>query len=324
MLDGFINPSKVTELTTFDLKRKIGLLGRYWEILERLREGARPTLTWLANELKKDKSQVSRELNELRDEGLVDFVLEGKTKIWRLTEDGLTFVSHLYKAIEEVEKKRRAGIEAELWKVDQILSMIDDEELDKDLRDSRASRLHELVSPDPVLAFERSERLRQAFESWIRSPPTDEIGWKKREVISASMAKLASSDKIRGWVLLMYPNVKNLLKDERLEIKKWAIGLLGDIARSVPAKRKEITYSLLENLFDPSTKLTYEPPPYIGPGVDGYRGELAKLLKSELEKIFPTLTEEEKNMLTDYVKGRAKSRDETVRLKAKWLIEALI
>lgn len=303
-------------MSTFNsYDQKLRLLGNYWQILYRLvpKEGVKPTLSWLKKELKRDKSQLSRVLNELKRHGLVDFKLEGKTKLWHLTEEGSIFVSYLSRAMEEVELKRgrKADVEGELWKVNQLLTLIDDEGLSKELRETLANRLHELVSLEPVLIVEKCDRLKQSLESWIKNPPIDDkddrIGVWKRKMLSTLMVKLLSDERTKDWVLSLYPDLKNLLNHEKLEIKKWAIRLLGDIARlSNIENQREIMSLFLEMFLDPSG----EP--------------VAEALHSELIHIFTTLPEDEKIRVLDYIRGKIKSDDATVKRNAEWILRFIL
>jgi len=308
-------------MSTNNFDYKLRLLGSYWQILHRLlpREGVETTISWLEKELRKDKSQLSRELNLLKEHGLVDFKLKGRVKIWHLTEEGSIFVSYLLKAMEELklEERRRAGVEGELWKVEQLLSLIDDKGLSEELRVTFASTLHSMVSSEPVLIVERCESLKQYFKSWIKNPPIDDrIGEMKRRMLSVSMPKLLLSDKTKEWALSMYPDLQKLLNHESLEVKIWAIGLLGDIARLSHMKR-EITNLFLKMLFDPGTEPTYEPPAV-------YKGSVAEALRNELIHIFATLSKEEKIELLNDLREKAKSDDKTVKLKAEWMLRSII
>lgn len=320
--------------TSSGLEEKVKLLGRYWRILERLipkkeegteeEEKIKPTLNWLADSLKRDKSQVSRELNDLKRKGLVDYESEGRTKVWHLTEEGSILVSHLSDALKEIERRRarKADVEKDLWKVDQLLSLADDEGLDEDLRHSFIEKLFTLFTKEPAFILERSERLRRALESLVKAPATDYLGRRKMTMLSVSIVRLISNEKTKGWVLSLYPDLKKLLDHEEPKVQSWAASLLGDIARLLPTKRGEVIKLFVDKLFSPATELTYEPQAVST--FDPYRGEVAKTLRRELIGIFNVLPENEKIKLIDKFREKAKSGDEAVKLKAEWVLCSLI
>jgi len=318
-------------------KEKIRLVGKRWEILEKLlppprirtdgtdhvgkpelEEKFEPTLTFLAKELKKDASEVSRHLNELHTAELTYYEQKGRAKHWHLTEEGRIFGYQILGAIERIKlfKEQKAQIKVELWKIDQCLEAIDDEGLSEDLRQAFAYRLFDLVNAWPVPTLEKCERLKRAFKSWVERPSiSDKIWERKRAMLSVSMARLASDEKTREWVLsVLYPNLIRLLDHETSDIQIWAIRLLGDVARLSDRERKEIVRLFLDTFLNPATKL---------PEREGEKSK-AEGLVLELIQTFGVLSQQEKVELLNELKDKAKSNDEMVKRKAEWLLDRML
>ena len=214
--------------------------------------------------------------------------------------------------------KARAEVEERLWLIEWLWDAADEGE------EFIVEKLHSSLTEDPVLVIEGSRKIRSGFEEVVENPAGGYVRERKRSMLSVSMARLLRSEKTRGWALSLYPKLLEHLYHVDPEVEKWAVHMLGDIARLCPEKTVEAGRKLFEKYFNPSTELTYEPPAITGLGADGYRGEVAKENLSELSQIFHRLPKEEKTRILDELKRSMKDGDEGVKLKAKYLLQSII
>ena len=209
-----------------ELAERIELLGRRWEILEKLSE-RKYYVNELARDLKKHPSEISKNLNELQRNGLVEHEQKegGKLKYYHTSD----YTKKIQVAIAQISEPKTEG-KIEEWQIDLLVDILEDENLSEDLRLSYAKSFHRISSeyPKEVINCERAQDL---FENVAKNPSEDKITEEIKRSLSAVLRGLRKE--WSRWVLeKLYPIFFRNMEEKRSNegTRLWAIKMVGQIA----------------------------------------------------------------------------------------------
>ena len=144
---------------TMELAKTIELIGKRWEILDKLSE-RRYYVTELAKVLGKSPPEISKNLKELEEEGLVEYAQKKGAKLkYCYTSD---YAKRIVAAISQVTKSKKKE-KLEEWQIDEFVTILQDENLSDNLRLSYSESFRRICSehPEQVASHKRSQRLFQ-------------------------------------------------------------------------------------------------------------------------------------------------------------------
>lgn len=303
----------LTNLPEIDDKELVKIIYRRYEILKELFPDREYTLTELASRVGMDPGNLSRYITSLERNKLVRAEEKererGRPFRYVKLTDGVKKIIASF--IEATQQKPEKKTEMEKWKIDTYINMIKDSELSEELRYSVANRFFGLFSPSENFAsLVRLKRVQELFEETIANPPIDDkVGERLRATVRTSMARLVGDEKTRKWVLeKLYPHlIKHVEDSENQTIWKWALSMMGDIARL--ADDSKIQNSIIDKIFAI----------YFNEDValDVKREEIAR---NELT----WLVSDSKKLLFERVVTKAKSTNPIIRERAEVLLKKLI
>ena len=301
------------KLPEIDDKELVKIIYRRYEILKELFPDREYTLTELANRVGIDSGNLSRYITSLERNKLVRSEEKererGRPFRYVKLTDGVKKIIASF--IEATQQKPEKKTEMEQWKIDMYINMMKDSELSDELRYSVANRFFGLFGPSENFAsLVRLKRVQELFEETIANPPIDnKVGERLRATVRSSMARLVHDEKTRRWVLeKLYPHlIKHVEDSEDQTIWKWALSMIGDIARL--ADDPKIRNSMIDKIFAI----------YFNEDIalDIKREEIAR---NELA----WLASDSKKLLFERIVTKAKSANPIVRERAEALLKELI
>jgi len=279
------------------------LIGRRWEILEKLSEREH-YVTELAEELGKKLPEASVQLRELLEEGLVELGQRDgdRRKFYSLSTRG----ERIYKAVAKASAAPdEPGLEG--WRIEESVNTLLDGELDERLRASYSRALVKLCSDHPSEVVE-VDAARKLLEGIASDPPgdVDVVLRELRAGLTAVVTHLAETEERGDWVWgVVYSSMMEHAKrniDSGRETLPWALRTIGGLAGvSGGDRRKDVQRDLLELYFGERTRED---------------GEASRVIVDLLRGLFS------RSMFTE-ARTRAKDRDPVVRRKAARLLHEL-
>jgi len=280
------------------LGKSLELIGKHWNIFGKLSEKQKCYVSELAKELGKWKPQMSKELKELRNNGLVEYEQkEGeRLKYYYVSDYAKRILAALTEATQSKPKER-----LEEWQIDQLLSILEDQELSDDLRLSysesflRICREHRTEVASHVSA-------QKLLEKVMKDPLHDKVTEDLMRSVSAILPHAVHHEKGSRWVLeTLYPIIVANMENKNEKIGVRAIEKVGRMAslNIKPSIKAEAEKKFLEIWFSNETK----PESDLGKAVKQQLVELAS--KHLFEKV------------------RAKAKNQEDRAKAEILLEGL-
>jgi DNA-binding MarR family transcriptional regulator len=286
------------------MNHAVTLVGKRWEVLERLSE-RRHYVSELASELGRKVPEASVQLQELLDAGLVAFEqYEGdRRKYYHLSDRG----SRIYGALVEAASVRDERPGFEDWRGEEILGIVLDEGLPESLRISYCEEFVKICRDYPSWIVE-NEGARSLFERIASEPPTDRdrVLRELRKGFGAVLIHLVERKERMDWVWgEIYPSLLRHVErnmGSRGETLSWALRVIGDLAGAAgEEQRGRIRTDLLELYFNDRARGD---------------GEASRMMIQVLKGLFS------RSMLAE-AKSRAKEESPSVRLKGVKLLQGL-
>lgn len=273
------------------------LIGKRWNILMKLYERKR-YVNELAGELHKSPPQISKELKELKNNGLVEYEQkEGKRlKYYYLTDSAKKILAAVTVATRSEPEET-----LEKWQVDEFLSILEDQSLSDELRQSYSEGFHSICAEHPKQVI-GNMKARKLLEKVVANPLYDKVTQGLMISVSTILEHVSRLENGRKWVSeTLYPVFFRNMKNKNEKIQVWAIRMVGKMASSninLSVKRdaeKEFLDIWFSDETDPNSKLR-----------EAVRLQLMKLVSKRL---------------FENVRARAKSQKD--KAKAEALLEAL-
>lgn len=282
-----------------ELAKTIELIGKRWEILDKLSE-RKYYVSELAKELGKSPPEISKNLKELRKGGLVGCEQgEGERLKYCYVSD---YAKRIFTAIIQVTQSKPKE-KFEEWQINEFLSILEDQDLGDDLRLSYSESFRRMCSEHPkeIISHEGAQRL---FEKIAADPFHDKIRKDLMRSLSAILRGLRKE--WSNWVIKrLYPIFVKKIEDKEAdeEIRVWAIGRVGQLASlgidlSIKGKAEK---QFLEIWFSGDT----DP-----------NSELGKQVKQKLVDLAS-------KRLFEKVRTKAKDQNPKIKTKAEILLERL-
>lgn len=276
----------------------VELVGRRWNILEKLRQ-RKYYVGELAKELGKTLPEISKNLNELEESGLLRCEQgEGRRK-YCYTSDLANRI--LGVSIEAIQSKPKEKLEE--WKISELLDILEDQSLSERLRLSYANMFHTISSehPEAVLIH---ENIQELFEKAVTEPNGDEVRQELIKSMNTILPHALKNENWRYWVLeKLYPLLVKNAEDRQAseEIRSRAMSKIVQIASLCEGTtlRHQANKMLLEIWFSDDTDKNSK----LGEEV---RQELACLCSRPL-----------------FADVKAKAKDPKLKDKAEILLETL-
>jgi DNA-binding MarR family transcriptional regulator len=297
-----------------ELDELVELVGRNWDILEKLRQKEH-YVTELATELEKAKPQVSSSLKTLADAELVrSEQKEGdRRKYFTITARCEKLIRAIAEATAPEEKHEELKVDFQA--IDMCLDFVMDGDLSEDVRSRFATLLFNSIRDAPVLILAEHRGAKQLFEKIAADPPSGEAETDKclRDAFSTSIGQLVSDQSTSSWVLTtLYPKIKKVMVKKGLppHLQVWTISVMKSIGRLSPDPevRDEVRKKFLSMYYDKTLKLEDE----------GTRRLGLAVLETHYDDSGPA----REKFLRD-LKEAAKSSDEARRRKAEWLLKEM-
>ena len=281
-----------------ELAESIKLIGRRWNILEKLSQ-KKYYMSELAEALGKSKPEISKHLKELEKNGLLECKKEERRKYYRVSE----YANKILTAINQVTPlKPKKSLDD--WQMNEFLNILEDQNLSDDVRLFYSKSFQCLCNeyPTEVINHKRVQRL---FEKVAADPFYDKVREGLMSSLSTILRKLHHKEGT-NWVLKkLYPIFLKNMEDKEVnqEIRAWATCQIGKIAMSSIAlpKKIEAEKKFLDIWYDDNT----EPESDIG---------------KEVKKQIVALTS---RRLFKNVMSKAKDRNPKVKAKAEILLKSL-
>ena len=296
----------------------VKILLRRYKILKELYLGKEYTLTELNDRLKIDLGNLSRYITELEKNGLIEteeVLREGRPfRYIRPSSKTAQIISSIIDATKPVPETRY-----EPQAIDLCLDVIEDEGLDEVTRKCYAESLDNRFRSMPVRILREHDRLEKFLEAVVVGPPTDdEIGERKRSMISLSLPRLIREESTRSWVMnSVYPNMLKILgdktnlgdKNKPEFVVSWAVSMLESIGMGSPNREvsEEIGTKLREAYFDEA----------LNPD-----SKVAEKLQNAILQLFCREPKSARE-LANYLRTRAKNNKDVERKKAILLLKRI-
>jgi DNA-binding MarR family transcriptional regulator len=205
---------------------ELELVGRRWSILKMLSK-KECHVKELADELHKSAPEISLNLKELLELGLVESVRkDGKRRGgYRIAVKAKKIVDAMNKAYKEEAKS-----DLESWRIDKLIGILEDPRLGMDVRLSYAKTFNEACREHPT-EMVNSQIVRQLIEKIAANPFRNKL----TESIAGSVPYIVQCSLQHGekenWVMeTLYPIFLKNVESGNDEVKHWAIKEIGRVA----------------------------------------------------------------------------------------------
>lgn len=276
----------------------IELVGRRWSILDKLRQ-KRYYTSELAKELAKKLPEISMNLKELENSGLVQREQgEGRRKYYRASNLANRVLAAVTQAIEPKPEEK-----LEKWKLDELLNILEDENLSEDLRQSYSDVFYRVCNEHPHTLI-RHKEVQELFEKAAADTTSSKFERNLMRSLSALLPQALVEENWRNWVAKsLYPILVKKIEDKKVgdETRLRAVARIGQIASLGPDAlvKREAENKLLETWFANDI-------------------EVESNLGNELRQQLTCLCSKR---LFEQVKTRAKELDKNTRAKAEVLLK---
>jgi len=300
-----------------DIERRekdlLKIVGRHHSLLKRLYPDHRFTLRDLATETRKDAGNLSKLITKLEQIGIV------KTeKVQRIRGRPFRYITlnpkwiPVLSAISDATKPV-SQIEYNPALINIYLDIIEDNELDEEIRTPAAQSLQDTFTATPQKIIPKHKRLSKILEELLADPSREgEITNIKRTMLKISIPQLVRDEEARSWVKeKVYPNTTNILEEKRPEkTLMWAISILENIATHIPDPiiTEEIRNKLREAYFKKTVKR---------------ESSVGEELEKAILRLFTQKTEATRELIS-YLKETRKKRGKEGEEKAAFLLKNIV
>lgn len=227
------------------------LMAKNWEIMNALSKKDYNGKE-LADKLGKSTPEICLKLKNLREKGLVKSLqrLGERQKHFSLSDLG----KRMFRAVTEAmasEPERKL----EDWQISQLLDILGDSNISKEVRRSYSGVFHTLSAESPAQLIERSG-IRELIKKIVTDLPTDEVIMDLDRSVPAVLSYAVQHKTYRDWVVKqLYPVLVSKTEGESEKTRAWAVRQIGKIATL--GKDKKLTADarkkLLKLLFSDKT-----------------------------------------------------------------------
>jgi predicted transcriptional regulator len=275
----------------------VELAGRRWNILDKLRL-RKYYVNELAKELRKSPPEVSKNLKALEKMGLLQCEQgEGRLKYYYASDLAKRILGALDEATQSKPKEK-----LEEWKINELFSVLEDQNLSESLRESYARMFHNICREHPEVVM--IHNIQELFENALTEPVHDKAGRELMRAMTNVLPYMLKDEKWRHWVLeKLYPSLVKNAEDKQAseEIRSRSVSKVAQIAclSRDSSLKHQAEKTLLEIWFSEGTDKN---------------GKLGEEVKQQLACLVS------KGL---FAKVRAKAKDPNLKDKAEILLQAL-
>ena len=235
-----------------EVSGQVELIGKRWGLLECL--SIRDyRVNELASKFRSSPPLISKNLKELKERGLVEKTNgDGGAKCFRSTDLAKRLLRAVKQATEPESKPK-----LEDWRVSELLSVLEDEELSCDLRLSYSETLKKacLEYPREVVG---NENARRVFERVAKEPFRNEVYQKMAECLSSPLTYAKDPTQHiteENWLSRRFlPILLNNIKNRHEKVSVWSVKEVGKIAGLSDDFKVKVRNELLEVWFSKEVK----------------------------------------------------------------------
>ena len=278
------------------LPKSIELMGRRWSILQRLSQ-RKYYVSELAKELGKSPPEISKNLKELEENGLVRWEQKGGLLKYYYVSD---YAKRFLTAVSALPA-RKPKEKLEVWQINEFLDILEDPSLSEDLRLFYSNSFHDICDRYPIEVVSHN-RARTFFEEIVADPLRDKVREDLKRSVSAVLPYALRHVEWKNWVLeKLYPVFVENVENKNGEIRVWVVTKIGQIASIESSVKHKTKDKFLEIWFSDDT----DPDSKIGKEVKQKLVDLAS-----------------KSLFED-VRSKARNQDVKVKAKAEILLKGL-